>query len=258
MDIVFIGAGNLATNLAKSLHDHGYKIKQVYSRTLRSAKELANMTDASYTSDIQDLVSEADLFILSVTDDAIKEILEKLMVKQGLIVHTAGSVPMNIFESYFEDFGVFYPLQTFNKQKEVDFSNVPVCLEANSEQNLKILDSIARSLTQQVYYLDTEQRLHIHIAAVFACNFTNFMFVSAENILQKQGIPFHILNSLIQETTQKIYDDIPSALQTGPAVRNDKKTVDKHLKLLSDAELFKNLYSFVSDAIRKYYNKETE
>lgn len=258
MDIVFLGAGNLATNLALSLKETGYNIKQVYSRTEQSAKSLAKLTDSFFTNNLKEVLSEADIFVIAVKDDVIGEVLSQLSIKKGLLVHTAGSVPAGILSEYSKDFGVFYPLQTFNKHKRVDFNNIPVCLEANSEKNLNKLDSIAGSLTQNIYHLDSEERLHIHIAAVFSCNFTNFMFVSAEKILKEKNIPFDILYPLIRETTEKINQANPASLQTGPAVRNDRKTIDKHLKLLKDDELFQNLYRFVSDTIRQYYNKETE
>ncbi|MFP4019341.1 MAG: Rossmann-like and DUF2520 domain-containing protein [Bacteroidales bacterium] len=258
MEIVFLGAGNLATNLALNLKEAGYNIKQVYSRTIQSARDLADITNAAYTNNLSQVADEADLFIVAVKDDAIEEVLKDIKIKKGLLVHTAGSVPLDVLSKYHGDFGVFYPLQTFSKQKRVEFTNIPICLEANSGKNMALLDTIAGKLTNRVYHLSSEERLYIHIAAVFACNFTNFMFVSAERLLKEKNIPFSIIHQLIRETTEKAYQDSPASLQTGPAIRNDRKTIDKHLKLLADDELFQNLYRFVSNTIIQYYNKERE
>ncbi|MFP3859519.1 MAG: Rossmann-like and DUF2520 domain-containing protein [Bacteroidales bacterium] len=258
MEIVFLGAGNLATNLALNLKEAGYNIKQVYSRTIQSARDLADITNAAYTNNLSQVADEADLFIVAVKDDAIEEVLKDIKIKKGLLVHTAGSVPLDVLSKYHGDFGVFYPLQTFSKQKRVEFNNIPICLEANSGKNMALLDTIAGKLTNRVYHLSSEERLYIHIAAVFACNFTNFMFVSAERLLKEKNIPFSIIHQLIRETTEKAYQGSPASLQTGPAIRNDRKTIDKHLKLLADDELFQNLYRFVSNTIIQYYNKETE
>ena len=258
MDVVLLGAGNLATNLAFALNEKGYSLKQVYSRTEESAKTLARALDTDFTNEIDEIDPGADLYFVSLKDDVIKDVLSRITFQPPLIVHTAGSVSIRVFDSFFENYGVFYPLQTFSKNRRTDFRNIPLCLEANSDENLKTLEKIAKDLSNEVHILSSEQRLHLHVAAVFACNFTNFMFVGAEKILRKNDIPFHILLPLIQETVDKIYQNSPLESQTGPAVRKDKQTMDRHLKLLSDSGLFQNLYRFVSDEIINYYQNNME
>ncbi len=253
MNIVFIGAGNLAVNLAHALNEQGFVIKQIFSRTEQSAQMLAESVDADYTTNTGEILAGEDLYFVALKDDVIEEVLPKVKINNGLLVHTAGSVPMEILASYSKNYGVFYPLQTFSKYRLVNFQNIPLCLEANSSGNLKVLQEIAGKLSDNVHNLSSEQRLQLHVAAVYACNFTNFMFVGAEHILSDKNISFHLLVPLIKETVEKIESESPAKAQTGPAVRNDKKTLDKHLKLLSGSWLFQNLYRFVSDSIIQYF-----
>jgi predicted short-subunit dehydrogenase-like oxidoreductase (DUF2520 family) len=255
-NIVLIGAGNLATNLAVALHDKGYRILQVFSRTEESAKMLAQKVNAQFTHRLEDVITDADLYVVALKDDVIPEVLDQLQLENSFVVHTAGSVPMELLSEYTNQFGVFYPLQTFSKKRLVDFSAIPICLEANSRENLDKLEAVARELSGEIHFLNSEQRLYLHVSAVFACNFTNFMFASAESVLNKNDIPFRILLPLIRETFDKAAKSSPSEVQTGPAVRKDKKTIDKHLKLLSDSDLLQNLYRFVSDAIITYYRNK--
>lgn len=258
MRIVFIGAGNLATNLAMALRKSGHEIVQVYSRTEESAKELAHQTVAEPVIQLSRIIGDADLYILSVKDDALEEVLQKLPLKDVFLVHTAGSVSMDILKEFTNDYGVIYPLQTFSRDRLVDFDDIPVCLEASTEENLKILETIASDLSKRFYFVDSVQRLYLHVAAVFACNFTNYMFASAENILRCHHFPFNILEPLIRETVDKAFVHSPSESQTGPAVRDDKQTMEKHLNLLSHSDKLQNLYSFVSDSIMKFYNEQNK
>ena len=255
MEIVFIGAGNLATNLAFALKEKGYTIKQVYSRTEQSAKELADGLSAGFTNDIKNIETAADLYFVALKDDVIGEVVNQLTFQPKLIVHTAGSIPMSLLTDVFDNCGVLYPVQTFSKHRKVDLQKIPLCLEANSDENYEILKSLAMDLSDNIHSLTSEQRLYLHVGAVFACNFSNFMCVGAETILEKHDIPFHILKPLIKETFDKIEQDSPSNGQTGPALRNDRKTMEKHQKILSDSGLFQNLYRFVSDAIINFYKK---
>ncbi len=257
MKIVFLGAGNLATNLAMALRKSGDEIAQVYSRSEQSASKLAHKTISQPITQLNRLVSDADIYFICVKDDVIEEVLRHFPYKDVFLVHTAGSVSMDVFSGHSNNFGVFYPLQTFTKEKPVDFSEVPICLEANKENNLKILKNVAERLSSRVHFVNTVQRLYLHVAAVFACNFTNYMFVCAENILNKYHIPFHVLEPLIKETVDKAGRISPSESQTGPAIRDDKQTLEKHFNLLSHSRELQNLYSFVSDSIRNYYRNNT-
>lgn len=258
MKIVFIGAGNLATNLALSLYNHGHTIAQVFSRTMHSASELAEKIKAQPIDNIQALDKSADLYILALKDDALAKIIAELPDSSGVFVHTAGSVTMNVFKERVKNYGVFYPLQTFNKHRLLEFSEIPVFVEADSEKNLEFLEELACQISSKVYRADSNDRLAIHVAAVFACNFTNFMFAGADEILSKHNLPFHTLIPLINETIAKIENNPPQSVQTGPAVRKDYQTIRTHHNVLSDSGLLQKLYRFVTDMMIEYYNSDDE
>jgi predicted short-subunit dehydrogenase-like oxidoreductase (DUF2520 family) len=256
MKIVFLGAGNLATNLAMALKNHGHEIVQVYSRTEESAEKLARKTVAEPITKLNRLVHDADLYILSVKDDAIRQVLENFPVREGFLVHTAGSVPMDVLEGYAARYGVIYPLQTFSKERQVDFNTIPVCLEAANASDLDFLEQIMRDLSSNIYHIDSTQRGYIHVAAVFACNFSNFMMAMAQEILQKHDMPFDMMIPLIRETVDKAMDNSPVPSQTGPAIRGDQQTMERHLKLLEGSDKLQNLYRFVSTTISNYYSSD--
>ena len=250
-NITIIGAGNVATNLSQVLRNCGYKIIQIYSRTKVSAKTLADKLNTAYTTDLSQIYNSADLFIISISDNAIETVLEQIapIIKNKLIVHTAGSINLDIFAKQFENYGVFYPLQTFSKTETVNFDNIPLCIEANNDANVKILLEIAGKISKNVHNISSEQRRQIHLAAVFACNFTNHMYAIANNLLNEKQIPFDIIKPLIIETTQKAINNKPLAVQTGPAVRNDKNVIKTHLNMLKSSEMYKKIYNFVSESI---------
>ncbi|HZK97807.1 MAG TPA: DUF2520 domain-containing protein [Prolixibacteraceae bacterium] len=249
MRICLIGAGNLATQLGMALTEKGHQLVQVWSRTQKSAEELASKLKCSYVTDISLISSDADIYIIAVVDTAIESVLSKRNWSDILVVHTAGSTPMSILGPYCKNFGVFYPFQTFTINKKVDFDQVPVCIEANSTHNLNVLKELAQSISQNVKLLDSTQRQQIHLAAVFACNFVNHLYKIGEELLYEKGIGFEILKPLILETAAKIVEQSPVASQTGPASRNDKITMDKHLVLLNNHPELKNIYKQFSDRI---------
>lgn len=184
--VVFLGAGNLATNLAKALYRKGFRIMQVYSRTEESARTLANEVEAEYITDLKDVSNEARLYIISLKDAAFVELLPQITdgKQHALLVHTAGSIPMNIWEGHAERYGVFYPMQTFSKQREVDFREVPFFIEAKRPEDAELLKAVAGTLSDKVYEADSEQRRSLHLAAVFTCNFTNHMYALAAELLE--------------------------------------------------------------------------
>jgi len=258
MKIAFLGAGNLATNLAHAIYQHNHDIVQVYSRTLENASRLAEKFHAQPINTIQELNEQAELYILALKDDALQEIIPRLPDISAIFVHTGGSVPMSIFKGAVKNYGVFYPLQTFKKNRIVGFSGVPVFLEANSSENYKMIEELAGQISHKVQPASSDDRLAIHVAAVFACNFTNFMFVGADEILQKHNLSFQHLKPLIKETFAKVQEQAPAEMQTGPAVREDRQTIQSHLNILSDSGMWQNLYRFVTDMIVEYYNREHE
>lgn len=251
--IVFIGAGNLATNLAKALYRKGFRIEQVYSRTQASARVLADAVEASYTTDLAAIVPDAKLYIVSLRDAAFTELLPQIAAnKRGaLMVHTAGSIPMSIWEGQVERYGVFYPMQTFSKQREADFSVIPFFIEAGNSKDAELLKAIASTLSTKVYEATSEQRKSLHLAAVFTCNFANHMYALAAELLKKYQLPFDVMLPLIDETARKVHELEPHAAQTGPAIRYDENVIGNHLAMLSDDPQMQKLYELVSQSIHQ-------
>ncbi|KAA6314006.1 Glutamyl-tRNA reductase, partial [termite gut metagenome] len=210
-DIVFVGAGNLATNLAKALYRNGFRILQVYSRTELSARTLAEAIQADYTTRLHELSVNASLYIVSLTDSAFVELLPEIIAgkEHALWVHTAGSIPISVWEGYAKRYGVLYPLQTFSKQREVDFRNIPLFIEAANERDTKYLQSLAAILSGKVYEANSEQRKNLHLAAVFACNFVNHLYALSAGLLEKYHLPFDVLLPLIDETARKVHELSP-------------------------------------------------
>ena len=253
--IVILGAGNVATHLSVALKNAGFEIKCVYSKTIEAAKILALKVDSHYTNDIKHIPVEADLYIVAVKDEIIKVVIEHLELKYGVVVHTAGSISIDIFKGRFENCGVFYPLQTFSKNREIDFSVVPICLEASNKTLENKLFDLAKCLSKNVSIVDSYKRKKLHLAAVFACNFANHMYSVATNILKDTDLSFELLKPLIDETAQKAIDKDPISAQTGPAVRNDHNVIHEHLEMLKDYPEFEKIYKFVSESIYKLNKK---
>lgn len=250
--IAFIGAGNLASNLAKALYRKGFRIAQIYSRTEEAARNLAQATETGYTTELSAVTDDAQLYVVSLKDAVLVELLPEIVAGRkgnALWVHTAGSIPMNIWEGRVERYGVFYPLQTFSKRCEADFREIPVFVESRAEEDRHFLKEIASVLSERVHEATSEQRKALHLAAVFACNFTNRMYALAAGLLEKYRLPFEALLPLIDETARKVHELDPLAAQTGPAVRYDQNVIDGHLALLAgDAEM-RELYRLISEDI---------
>ena len=246
--VVFLGAGNLATNLAKALYRKGFRIMQVYSRTEESARTLANEVEAEYITDLKDVSNEARLYIISLKDAAFVELLPQITdgKQHALLVHTAGSIPMNIWEGHAERYGVFYPMQTFSKQREVCFREIPFFIEAQRPEDAEFLKAIAATLSENVYEATSEQRKSLHLAAVFSCNFTNHMYALTADLLKKYNLPFDIMLPLIDETARKVHELAPRDAQTGPAVRYDENVISSHLAMLADSPALQEIYKLMS------------
>lgn len=249
MKAVIIGAGNVATHLSKALQHAGIEIVQVYSRTKESAQVLSEQLGVECTTEYDNLRADADIYIYSVKDSALNQLISSIKNKNAIHLHTAGSIPMSIFENRAKDYGVLYPLQTFSKAKEVNFSQIPVFIEGNSDETEVIISQIAQKLSEKVYNINSEQRLRLHISAVFACNFTNCMYNIAAELVEDAALPFEILKPLIVETANKIETLHPFDAQTGPAVRYDNNVIDKHLKLLNSNEKLQRIYTELSQLI---------
>lgn len=254
--IVFVGAGNMATRLATALATKGCNIVQVYSRTEESARLLANRLGdmVSYTTSVSEIVNDATLYIFALSDNALPDVIAQMQSNNALWVHTAGSVPMDVFEHKCSRYGVLYPMQTLNKQREIDWLEVPIFVEASNEADRTYLVELAQRLSQNVECCNSQQRQALHLAAVFACNFSNHMYAIAERLLQEHGIDFEVMKFLIRETERKAELLSPLEGQTGPAARNDHNVMSKHLALLGNTPEGE-LYRLISENIGQYKSK---
>ncbi|WP_316738224.1 F420-dependent NADP oxidoreductase [Pedobacter aquatilis] len=250
MDVVLLGSGNVATHLAKALVAKGEKIVQVYSQNLNNAQQLASEIGAGAVSNFADLLHNADLYIISVKDDAIDEVASQLKNVEGLVVHTSGTTDVKVLSKHGLNSGVFYPLQTFSKNKAVSFDNIPLCIEAEKETDLNLLENLANKISNRVYKLDGEKRKVLHLTAVFACNFPNHLYALSAKILEDNNLEFDILRPLIFETADKVMTNLPIDVQTGPAVRNDQNTINEHLKMLNNLPQLQDIYQTLSNSIK--------
>ena len=244
-----IGAGNVAFHLAPALKDAGYKILQVFNHTKESAKVLAGRLHCSYTNNMDHIRNDAGVYILALTDTADIEFVSKFSFPEAVVVHTSGGLDLDIFKGKVKNYGVIYPVQTFSKFREVDLRPAPVCLEASNPETEKVLFELADRISDNPVKINSKQRLYLHIAAVFACNFVNHMYVISSEILRNSGLPFSLLQTLIKETAEKVVEYPPLEVQTGPALRNDQIVIEKHLDLLSFSGQFKKIYRELSDSI---------
>lgn len=252
MKIVLIGAGNLATHLGKALHAAGHDMVQVFSRTMQSAETLASLLDAEPLTDMAQVRDDADVYIFSVKDSALEQLVSQLCGgEKKVLLHTAGSMPMSVFRGKALHYGVLYPMQTFSKQREVDFSIIPCFVEANDEFALKQIEGLAGQISHRVYQLSSEDRKYLHLSAVFACNFANHCYAASQELLQQHGIPFDVMLPLIDETAAKVHGMTPKEAQTGPAVRYDENVIGKQIQLLENQPYFQKIYDCMSKSIHE-------
>ena len=255
MKIVFIGAGNLATRLSLAMQRVGMQIGQVYSHTEASARQLATRLGCPWTNDLSALQEDGDLYVFSLKDTVLSDVISKVKPNNGMWVHTAGSMPMSVFEGYAQRFGVLYPLQTFSKGRNVNFDVIPIFLEANTDKNADYLKNIASALSENVRFMSSEKRRSLHLAAVFACNFTNHIYTLSYKLLENESIPADVLLPLIDETVSKIHSMPPAVAQTGPAIRYEENVINKHLAMLDDPDM-QAIYRLLSQSIHKEAQNE--
>lgn len=251
MRITLIGSGNVATHLGAAFRNAGHRIVQVYSRNEHNAALLAYHIGAEAIHDLNNINPETDIFMISISDDAIAGIAETLAIYNKLIAHTSGGTDLYSILAFTDNAGVFYLLQTFSKTKEVDFRSVPLCIEGANETIAKTLKELAQTISNKVYMVSSPQRKTLHLAAVFACNFPNYLYGIAQELLAAQNMDFELLRPLIMETAEKVQTDLPANVQTGPAVRGDQKTMFEHLQLLKNAPELEQLYKLLSQGIIK-------
>jgi predicted short-subunit dehydrogenase-like oxidoreductase (DUF2520 family) len=249
MKIVVIGAGNVATHLSGALQGAGHQIVQIFSKSANTASVLAEKIGVPFTTDPTTINQQADIYFYAVSDSALESLLSMDVAPSAIHVHTAGSVSIAIFKHKKKHFGVFYPLQTFSKIKAVDFKKIPVFIESSDKEVELVLESLSNEVAGATYTIDSDQRLKLHIAGVFACNFVNHLYSIASDFVGTAGFSFDELKPLIIETADKINYLSPEDAQTGPAKRNDKSVTDSHLELLSKSPDLASLYQILSKMI---------
>lgn len=244
--ITIIGSGNVAQHLIKAFaKSELVEIVQVYSRKKETLSSLIEFD--KITSDFEELL-ESDLYIIAVSDKAIADVSKQLPFQNRIVVHTSGAASLDVLDAKNRK-GVFYPLQTFSKNKEIDFSIIPLCLEAENTFDFRVLETVAKSISNAVFAINSDQRKALHVAAVFVNNFTNHLYQIGQEICTEHKVPFEILKPLIQETAEKINTLNPVDAQTGPAKRNDSVTIESHLAYLNN-ENQKNIYKLLTQSIQ--------
>lgn len=246
IQITIIGSGNVAQHLIKAFSkSEAVEIAQVFSR---KKEKLSSLIEFDKIVSNYENLKEADLYIIAVTDNAIAEVSQQLSFNNQLVVHTSGTASIETLDDKNRK-GVFYPLQTFSKNKEIDFSIIPICLEADNTFDFRVLETVAKSISKAVFPINSEQRKALHVAAVFVNNFTNHLYQIGNEICEENQVPFDILKPLIQETAEKIKTLDPIDAQTGPAKRNDSNTIEAHLEYLT-SENQKNIYKILTQSIQ--------
>jgi predicted short-subunit dehydrogenase-like oxidoreductase (DUF2520 family) len=248
--VVFVGAGRVATQLSQAMQKAGLSIVQVYSRSQDSARALAERLHTAWTTEVEHIRTDAHLLVFAVKDDALQGLVARVPTNEALWIHTAGSVPADVFAGYARRYGVLYPLQTFAKDRQADFARIPCFIEAGWPADEALLHKIAGQLSECVWTLDSARRKYLHLAAVFAGNFTNHMYLLAGKLLADHGLPAEVLWPLIDETAAKIHTLTPSEAQTGPAVRYDRNVINQHLALITDPAM-REIYQLITINIHK-------
>ncbi len=255
MKIAIIGAGNVASVLGRLMRLNNLTIVQVASRNIHHAKVLADELGATFT-DFNGLLDvTADVYVIALADAAIAECFPFLKPNNKIVVHTAGSISKDILQSVSSNYGVLYPLQTLRKEMP-KIPPIPFLIDGNNEDTIELITTLAKQLSHNVQVSNDQSRMKIHLAAVMVNNFTNHLYAMAEDFCNKEKLDFNMLKPLISETASRISASSPSNLQTGPAIRNDIQTIDKHLSLLMDYPQIKAIYLKLTDSIINFNNKE--
>jgi len=254
-NISFAGAGRVAGALCREMYHAGFKIDLIASESEKNGRLLADSSNGSWSPELI-FPDSTDVIIVAVPDQRLKSVLNKIRCRpETLVSHTAGSMGLDVFPEKIIRKGIFYPLQTFSKERKIVFNDIPVLLESSDKQSSEILENLAESINGKVHFADTEHRRMLHLAAVFVCNFTNHMLTEGKELALKTGFSFEVLGPLIKETVLKAMDIGPENSQTGPAVRNDQNTIEKHLELLSFSPELQRIYSEMTRSIIKYHQK---
>ncbi len=250
MKIALIGSGNVAYHLAKAFAQNNIEVSQLFGRNSENLNAISEITNIPFSTEN---LEDADFYLICVNDSAIAEVSSLIKKENCLVAHTSGSLPKEILQGNYRK-AVFYPLQTFSKDKDLTYDDIPFFVEAENKTDEDFLKNLAEKISKKVMISDYEKRKYIHLTAVFACNFVNHLYTRAKEISDSQNIPFHYFLPLIDETTQKIHEIEPKLAQTGPAIRNDERVLELHEQLLQDDELLK-IYKTMNESINKMYKK---
>ncbi|OAD92597.1 hypothetical protein A7A78_01430 [Aequorivita soesokkakensis] len=252
INVVFLGFGNVNSNLFKTLNNRNeITVKQIFNRNY--IKMISPFENVPFTDDVSK-IKEADIYIIGIPDDAISTFSESLPFQNKLVVHTSGGVSMGALSNNNRR-GIFYPLQTFSKERSLDFKKIPICIEAENKKDLEMLRKLGETISENVVEISSEKRAKLHLAAVFVNNFTNYLYQISSEILEEEDLPFDLLKPLILETASKIENLSPEKAQTGPAIRNDAKTIEKHLHLLENSR-YRKLYELFTEELKQSYGKK--
>ena len=259
IQLVMVGTGKVARVLGIAMHSARLNFSGVYGRNSSRSEALARVLGTKSFDCLKELPRNAGLYILAVSDDSVASVAEELGQVEGLVVHVSGSLPSGILSSVHQRFGVFYPLQTFSEERHIDLDEVPIFIQANQPSDVELLRTLAGLLSRSVMDASDEMRAHLHLSAVFACNFVNALYNISADMMVSKGLQFDLLHPLIRETALKAIALAPSLAQTGPARRNDRITIEKHLKLLDNYPREKAVYHQLTNyLLEKYYGKTYE
>jgi predicted short-subunit dehydrogenase-like oxidoreductase (DUF2520 family) len=250
MNIVIIGTGNVATILGKRFCTAGHNIMQVYGRSKDSALQLLQYTNASFIDKLTNLQLDADVYLIAVADNAIGRIVDSLPQLNGLLLHTAGSVSKDVLRSKALNYGILYPIQSIRKEMS-DNTPIPFAVEGNNQVALLKTSKLAESISENIVEYTDDQRLKLHVAAVLACNFVNYLYLQSARFCEQEGLKFDVLQPLIEETAIRLRNNHPINAFTGPAKRKDLVTIDKHLQMLQGHPLAKRMYELFTESILK-------
>lgn len=248
--ISILGTGKIATHLAKILKKLDFDLIQIFGRNQKNARALAKSVEAQAISSLQAIHLDVDVIIIAVADNAIETVARQLP-RDCFVVHTSGATPSAVLSPHFQDYGVLYPLQSFSLEKTPNWSNTPIIIDANTNDKKAQLTRLAQAISPLVYALDDAQRAQLHVAAVFANNFANYCFHVAHSLLAEQAIPFDLLKPIILETALKVQQHSPAEMQTGPAIRKDENTIERHLQLLEHQVEWKKIYELMTLQIQQ-------
>ena len=251
MRVVIIGAGNVASVFGRLISAASHEIIQVYSRSISSAQSLGKELGCSFVDKLEAVDLTADIYILAITDNALQNIQDSLFLGDKLVVHTAGSVSKKVLSNISSQYGVLYPLQSLRKDQSADQSIIPLLIDANKESVLSIIEQFAFTLSSVVCIVGDDKRLCLHLAAVIVNNFTNHLYTLTAEYCKNEEVDFKMLQPIIEQTALRLRANLPADLQTGPAIRNDQSTLDKHIQALANHPELKTIYLIFTESLLK-------